>query len=688
MNRAGSRISAAAAATALECLEDLCILAYRPAPERELHSAIAEMTSTITGWESAALVHADADRTRTLAAVGDRTMFGELDLQAIPEPMSAHEVDGPNGSVIGACRLGDRDGLLLVGVIPDPPLDDEGGRVLVTCAHVARQALRMGHTQRAAREARTTTQRLVDAGISLSSQTTLKEVLGRMVGVARDVLHARYAAIAVLSPDHREMEQFVTSGLGEEQVEQIGAPPRGRGLLGALIKNPQPVRIGDIRSHPESCGFPPGHPEMQSFLGIPVTLRDEVFGILYVTEKIDEAEFSDADLRLGQTLASQAAVAVDNARRYQAERQRVAELNSLQEVSTAMHGTLELEELLPLIARHARTLTGADRVSISIRGVEKAGIEVSVGDEVSERIPPELLVPTGGAHAVRTPGHHWLVVEPLNIGGDPIGTLTAISRIEFEARSARLLSTLAGQASLAVANAETFASERERLRESARIAAADARASAAADGLRKAIQLQETERARVARELHDEAGQSLTALALNMRALEGHVDDVGRRELTRLRQMVNTVSADLRTIATDLRPSGLREHGLASAIQRQAERLKDASGISVDLALDELPDDLPEQWQIAVYRVVQEALTNVARHSNATHVSVLAHHRLGYLRVMVEDDGCGFDPTASTDRLGLQGMRERAELLGGTLRIESTIGAGTAVLVDLEVDDE
>ena len=173
-----------------------------------------------------------------------------------------------------------------------------------------------------------------------------------------------------------------------------------------------------------------------------------------------------------------------------------------------------------------------------------------------------------------------------------------------------------------------------------------------------------------------------------MRALEGHVDDVGRRELTRLRQMVNTVSADLRTIATDLRPSGLREHGLASAIQRQAERLKDASGISVDLALDELPDDLPEQWQIAVYRVVQEALTNVARHSNATHVSVLAHHRLGYLRVMVEDDGCGFDPTASTDRLGLQGMRERAELLGGTLRIESTIGAGTAVLVDLEVDDE
>jgi signal transduction histidine kinase len=149
--------------------------------------------------------------------------------------------------------------------------------------------------------------------------------------------------------------------------------------------------------------------------------------------------------------------------------------------------------------------------------------------------------------------------------------------------------------------------------------------------------------------------------------------------------MLNGVSGNLRSLATDLRPSGLREHGLASAIERQAAKLREATGMAVDVAVDALPDDLPGEIQVALFRVVQEALTNVARHSGASQVSVVVSHHGGRIRVVVEDDGRGFDPATPTGRLGLRGIRERVELLGGGLRIESAPGAGAAVIVDVEV---
>jgi signal transduction histidine kinase len=276
------------------------------------------------------------------------------------------------------------------------------------------------------------------------------------------------------------------------------------------------------------------------------------------------------------------------------------------------------------------------------------------------------------------------IVEPLEVDGDRVGALAAVARSPMDARAQRLLATLASQASIAVANAETFAAERRRLRESAQVQAAEARASAAAEGLRQAIEAQEAERARVARELHDEAGQSLTALALNLRMLDEHLDDAGRRRLSELRQMVNGISSSLRNLATDLRPSGLREHGLTSAIERQAARLREATGMAVDVLVNDLPDDLPDEVQIALFRVVQEALTNVARHSGASQASIVVSRHGGHIRVVVEDDGRGFDTAGPSNRLGLPGIRERVELIGGSLRLESALGAGTALIVDLE----
>jgi signal transduction histidine kinase len=273
----------------------------------------------------------------------------------------------------------------------------------------------------------------------------------------------------------------------------------------------------------------------------------------------------------------------------------------------------------------------------------------------------------------------------LRIGGERVGLLAVCGGRSFDDADRRLLDTFSSQAAIAVANAKTFGEEREKLLASAEVAAARAREKAAEEGLRRAIAAQEAERARIARELHDETGQVLTALAVQLRALEGHVDDAGRSQLTDLRAQVKSASTGLRSLATELRPSGLREHGLAAAIARHADRVYEISGIRVDSALDALPPDLTEELQIAVFRVVQEALTNVARHSGAGRASVLATCRDSHLRVVVEDDGAGFDPTLPTGRLGIAGMHERMELLGGELRIESSPGSGAAVVIDLEV---
>ena len=391
-----------------------------------------------------------------------------------------------------------------------------------------------------AREARPASGRLVEAGLVLSAELHLDDVLDRLVMAAREVLDAQYAALGVLNQQRTALAKFVTSGLDAAEREAIGPLPTGRGLLGLLISDARPVRVDMIGDDPRSSGFPPNHPSMTTFLGVPIRVGTEVFGNLYVTNKI-AGSFTEEDELVALTLAAQAAVAIGNAQRY-------------------------------------------------------------------------------------------------------------------------------GEQERAVLNA------------------ARARERAAEEGLRRAIEAQEAERARIARELHDELGQELTALALHLRALDDEVSSpTGVARLDAVRQALADTSTNLRELAVELRPSGLREHGLASAIERQAARLNETSGIAVDVAVGAIPADLPDAVEIGLFRVVQEALANVARHSGAANASVIANRRGGRLRVVVEDDGCGFDPSAPSERLGLAGIRERVALLGGSLRIESDTAGGTTVIVELEV---
>jgi signal transduction histidine kinase len=544
----------------------------------------------------------------------------------------------------------------------------------------------MGDETNALERARQRTARLVKAGATIGEGLELRDVLLRLAEASREVIGAKYAALGVLNEDHTELSDFIWCGLDADEARAIGDLPRGRGILGALIRDVRPLRLDRLADDPRSVGFPPNHPPMSSFLGVPVAIGGEVFGNLYLTEKI-EGSFTEEDEQIAIALAAQAAAAVDKMRRLEREERRVAELESVQEVAAAMLRTLDLDTLLPLLLRRARRLTDADLVAVGLAEDGRVTIRLAYGEGASavegkvvstedDRAVDTLRALAGAAHCELA----WL-----RIGGERVGLLAACGDRTFDDSDRRLLDTFSSQAAIAVANAKTFADERERLLASAEVVAARERETAAEEGLRRAIAAQEAERARIARELHDETSQVLTALAVQLRALEDHVDDGGREQLGNLRTLVNTAASGLRSLATELRPSGLREHGLAAAIGRHADRVHEMSGIRVDQALDTLPANLSEEVQIAIFRVVQEALTNVARHSGAGRASVLATCRGTQLRVVVEDDGAGFDPTAPTGRLGIGGMRERMELIGGELRIESTPGSGAAVVIDLEV---
>ncbi len=516
---------------------------------------------------------------------------------------------------------------------------------------------------------------LVDAGLALSQELSLDALLTRIVQSAREVLGARYAALGVLDASHTELAAFVTAGLQQEEIEAIGALPRGRGLLGALIRDARPLRLERMADDPRSVGFPPHHPPMDSFLGVPIALRGEVFGNLYLTDKAG-GPFTQEDEQMALTFASQAAVAVDNVRRYEAERRRADELESVQEIARAALATLDLDALLPLVARRARRLIGADTIGVAVadgaglmfrhaHGVDALGLE-------GRRVPMDIGALAGALReSLGTPA---VEVCALEVSGRTAGVLVALGRQPFDEGARRLLETYSSQVAVALVNARAIAAERQVIRDAAE-----------ADALRRSIEAQEAERTRIARELHDEAGQVLTALALHLRALEDDVEsDAIRDRLVALRRSVGDASTGIRELAMRLRPPALAEHGLVEAIEEQADLLRE-TGLTVEVDLRGIRPDLPDEVQTALFRVVQEALTNAARHAHATNVSVVASSAEGRLRLVVEDDGVGFDPAAPTRHLGLAGSRERVAMIGGQLRIESSRGAGTAVVVDVEV---
>ena len=525
---------------------------------------------------------------------------------------------------------------------------------------------------------------LVETGIAINSELSLDGVLERIVEAAARVTGARYAALGVIDPSGSGLERFVTYGLTPEAESQIGHPPHGRGILGVLIQDQRPLRLHDLGQDPRSVGFPPGHPPMRSFLGVPIMLRGVAFGNLYLTEK-EAGDFTDEDVDLVELLAAQAAVAVENARLYEAATAWSQQLESLNEVGAALVGELELEPLLDLVAARLRELIGARVVAIALPVAGVLRIAAAAGDDgeamtaitnlaessktqhvlergQSERVDSLLEDPEVNQEVARRLGATTGLYVPLRARERTIGVLIAHDKLgrdqRFGSGDLRLAEQFAVRASLAV----------------------DLSQRVARDSLRRVVAGQEVERRRLARELHDETGQALTSILLGLRALE----EEGGTSVDDLRELVVSTLQDVRRLAVQLRPKALDDFGLVPALERLVQTFSESSGITTHLEAQLGRERLPADVETTIYRIVQEALTNVVKHAEAKNVSILLVKRGASVTAVVEDDGLGFDTgNVRDDNLGLDGMRERVELHDGRMTVETSPGSGTTLRIEV-----
>ncbi len=525
------------------------------------------------------------------------------------------------------------------------------------------------------------------------AELDIDAVLERLLRTARELTGARYAALGILDEHRRELERFVTDGIDPETRRAIGPLPRGRGILGMLIDDPRPLRLADLSEHSRSFGFPAGHPPMRSFLGVPVLIRGEPYGNLYLTEK-EGGAFDDDDEEALTVLAEWAAIAIDNARLYAAAQRRrdeleraVQSLEATTAIAVAVGGETDLDRVLELIVKRARALVAARGLALLLDDGDELVVVATAGELPNElrgaRIPREGSL--GGevmaaqeaerlgdtAARVRfTLGALGVKAEtglfvPMVYRGRSVGVIEAFDRLgedpRFRAADERLMTAFAASAATAVATAQSVQEDR----------------------LRHSIESAEQERRRWARELHDETLQGLAALrVLLSAALRQEEPETVRSAAATVVDELTVEIEKLRALITELRPAALDELGLEPALEALAKRAEAIEGLSATLHYSVGDRSAREQrlgaeLESTIYRLVQEALTNVAKHAGATTVEIEVRAENGTIGVTVADDGAGFDPEHPTSGFGLVGMRERVALASGTLEVESRAGEGT-----------
>ena len=531
---------------------------------------------------------------------------------------------------------------------------------------------------------------LVGAGIALSSELSLNELLRRLVETAATLTSARYAALGVIDREGKELERFVVTGLEYAEREAIGELPRGRGILGVLIRDAKALRLDDIAADHRSVGFPPNHPPMRSFLGVPVLLRGVAYGNLYLTEKEGGIAFDAEDEELVGLLAAQAAVAIENARLYEAATLWSSQLEALNEVGTALASEIELPRLLSLITERLRALIGARLVAIALpRPDGTLGVEAADGDGADEIV---------GLQLERAGSKSGLVLERRR--GELVDSLQHDPEVDYaaarplEAMTGLYVPLLVRDRAIGVVLAHDKAGDGPRFTDddlrlaetfaSRAAVAVDQSERVARDALRRVLEAQELERRRLARELHDQTGQELTSVILGLKAVEEATDPTARTEALRsVRDQVVETLHDVRRLAVELRPKALDDFGLVPAVERLVQTFSEQTGMTVDFEPQLGEERLPNDLETALYRMVQEALTNIVKHAHARSVSIILSRSGGMITAVVEDDGRGFDPDAGRDGMGLDGMRERLALLGGKLKLESSPGAGTTIVAEV-----
>jgi signal transduction histidine kinase len=527
---------------------------------------------------------------------------------------------------------------------------------------------------------------LLEAGLALSSELSLDAVLQRIVELGVAVTGASYGALGVLGPDD-QIKEFITTGITPEQRHAIGRLPVGRGVLGVLIHEPHPLRLADVSKHPSSIGFPPNHPPMKSFLGAPVTAKGKVFGNLYLTEKQGAEEFDEEDERALLVLATQAGVAIENARLYEEAQKRERRLDAVREIATGILQQDDPQQVLRLVARRARELVGADLATIAIpeaggeglaltvaEGVHAErllgmsfGIEESVSGEVMRTDRPIVLEDASADERayqpmMRTGEIGPAMFLPLSSAGRMFGTLAVANRLggrRFAEEDLALVETFARQASVAL----EFARVQSELR---RLAVLD-------------------DRERIAKELHDGAIQSLFAVGMGLQVAAQLSGDANvEKRLEGAAEEVDRVIRDLRNYIFGLRPGILADRQLDQALRHLAEEFEGRSGVTTAVEID---SDVAAELASRAGDVVQlarEALSNVGRHAAAVTCRLSLTRRNGTAVLEIDDDGQGFQATTQHGSgQGLRNLRERAASLGGELSIDSAPGEGTTVRINI-----
>jgi signal transduction histidine kinase len=531
---------------------------------------------------------------------------------------------------------------------------------------------------------------LLDAGIALSSELSLDAVLQKIVEAAAELAGARYAALGVIDQTGQALERFIVTGIDAETQAKIGEPPHGRGILGVLIRDAKPLRLHQLSDDPRSVGFPSHHPPMSTFLGVPILLRGVAYGNLYLTEKEEGEDFTEEDEELTQLLAGQAAVAIENARLYESATRWSKQLEALHEVSTAISRETDLIRLLELVADSLRELVGTRLVAIALPAANGELVVRAAAGEHAEALRDDRLLRSeskmGRVLERRRSERVDSIIEDLEVNQDfarriqattglyiplvvldrPLGVISLHDKLgpdpRFTDADLRLAETFAPRVATAVELSERVAR----------------------DALRRVVSAQELERKRLARELHDETGQALTSILLGLQSVENLPPEADPKEaIADLRELVVATLQDVRRLAVELRPKALDDFGLVPALERLVENFREQSGIQVDLIAQLGSERLAEDVETVLYRITQEALTNVVKHAQARRVSIVLSKREESVAVVIEDDGKGFERARDGEGLGLLGMSERLALIDGRLTIESGEASGTTIAAEV-----
>ncbi|WP_344895129.1 sensor histidine kinase [Nonomuraea antimicrobica] len=518
---------------------------------------------------------------------------------------------------------------------------------------------------------------LVEAVVSVGSDLDLETVLRRIVETATKLVDASYGALGVVGHENT-LIQFIPVGLTEEEIARIAHWPHGLGLLGLLIKDARPLRLSRISDHPESYGFPPGHPPMGTFLGVPVRVRDEVFGNLYLTEKRGGGEFDEEDEAIVIALATAAGVAVENARLYAETRRRETWLQASSEVSTSLLSGADPRRVLSLVATQAREMSDADLVQVLLPDPSGQALIV----EVAEGEGAEELLGTAFERSATMVGDVFTQGEPVSDADMqktsypesplrrcgygpglmvPLGAVPRVrgvlvlakrsGRLPFSGEDEQMLQAFAGQAAIALELAE-------------------ARRDAERLGLLE-------DRDRIAKDLHDVVIQRLFATAMTLMST---IRLVERPEAAkRIQHTIDELDETIRQIRSSifaLQGSGDAEPSLRGQIVELVEGAAGHLGFMPGLRMEgQIDTVVPAPVAEHLLAVLREALSNVVRHSRATRADVLVEAAGTELSLVVTDDGVGVGETER--RSGLRNIEERAIRLGGAAQVETPEAGGT-----------